>query len=245
MNLETASLTARGGRAKNEDACGWTAVGGLTAWVVADGLGEQWAGEIASRLAVQSFIFAFWHGPSLAAEDLREYVARADGDLKEWQAEQRTALRMGSTIVAAVSHGRWLRSVHLGDSRFYWFRDNKVLLHSKDHSVPQSLCEAGIIGPEEIRSHPHRDILLLGLGGSQTPEPTVSPEGELRAGDALLLCTDGFWRSLTEADMERELARTAGASEWLGRMETLRRENARSLRDDDNYTAIAVRVGED
>ncbi|VVM07198.1 PPM family protein phosphatase [Methylacidimicrobium cyclopophantes] len=243
MNFDSALLTNRGGRPNNEDACRWAAHGETIAWVVADGLGGERGGEVASRLAVDAFLEAFRLHPSLSPESLSSYVVEADRAIKIRQAEEPELSRMGSTIAAAVSQGHRLRAITLGDSRFYWFRNRKVFFQSKDHSLPQALCDAGMIAPDEIRSHPNRNVLLRCLGGPGAPEPEISPEGELEPGDALLLCTDGFWDPLPEADMEKELGKAASASDWLRRMEALRQERAPTLADDDNYTAIGVLVG--
>ncbi|QSR84647.1 PP2C family serine/threonine-protein phosphatase [Methylacidimicrobium sp. B4] len=243
MNLDTAFLTDRGGRARNEDSWGWESCSGLTAWVVADGLGGERGGEEASRLAVSRFLQAFRDHPSLSSAALSESVLQADRAIHERQAAEPALARMGSTIVAAVCDGRRLRSIHVGDSRFYWFREKRVFFQSKDQSVPQALCDAGILRPEEIRSHPRRNILLSCLGSPEPPNPIVSQEGEIEPGDALLLCSDGFWGPLPEEEMERELGRSATASDWLHRMEVLRQERARALLDDDNYTAIGVLAG--
>ncbi len=243
MTFDTAFLTGQGGRENNEDTCRWETRSGLTAWVVADGLGGERGGEVASRLAVDTFLAAFRHHPSLSSEALSGYIVRADRAIRDRQAAEPLFARMGSTIVAAVCDGRRLGTVHLGDSRFYWFRDGKVFSQSKDHSVPQALCDAGLLKPEEIRTHPARNMLLSCLGHPGSADPTVSPEGAIEPGDALLLCTDGFWGSLREEEMEQELGQASSASDWLLRMEPLRRERAATLPDNDNYTAIGVRVG--
>lgn len=242
MTFDTACLTGRGGRENNEDACRWEAHSGLTAWVVADGVGGERGGEVASRLAVDRFLEAFRDLPSLSSEALSRYIVQADRAIEQRQAADPLLARMGATIVAAVSDGRRLRTVHLGDSRFYWFRDGKLFSRSKDHSIPQALCDAGLLKPEQIRTHPARNRILSCLGHPEKVDPTVSPEGAIEPGDALLLCTDGFWSSLSEEEMERELRRSASASDWLDRMELLRQERAETLLDDDNYTAIGVRV---
>ncbi|MGD9897239.1 MAG: PP2C family serine/threonine-protein phosphatase [Candidatus Methylacidiphilaceae bacterium] len=242
MKLDTALLTGRGGRTNNEDACDWATCEAMTAWIVADGLGGERGGEVASRLAVDAFLEAFRLHPSLSSEALLSYIAQANQAIRSRQEVEPVLARMGSTIVAAICRERRLRTIHLGDSRFYWFREGRLLFATKDHSLPQALCDAGVLTPEEIRSHPNRNVLLSCLGSPETPIPTVSEERELAPGDALLLCTDGFWGPLLEADMERELLQAASASCWLHRMETLRQERASTLIDDDNYTGIAVLV---
>ncbi|VVM05372.1 PP2C-family Ser/Thr phosphatase [Methylacidimicrobium tartarophylax] len=115
---------------------------------------------MAFQLAMDTFLEAFLLQLSLSSEALLGYVARADQTIKESQETHPMLARMGSTIVAAIGDGRRPRMIHLGDSRFYWFRGRKGFFQSKDHSVLQTLCDAGIIGPEEIRSRPNRNILL-------------------------------------------------------------------------------------
>jgi serine/threonine protein phosphatase PrpC len=118
------------------------------------------------------------------------------------------------------------------------------LSQTRDHSVPQALADAGEIDPTEVRGHPDRAVLLRTVGHPEGVQPTVSPAPvPLESGDALLICTDGFWELVTETAMAVDLAKSATPDEWLTRLEI--RLLARARPGHDNYTAMALLVGPD
>jgi serine/threonine protein phosphatase PrpC len=130
---------------------------------------------------------------------------------------------------------------HSGDSRLYQFRDGRVLFQTKDHSVPQMLVGSGEITFDEIRTHEDRNRLLRALGTPGPVKATLVKEArEACPGDTFLLCSDGFWEPVLEADMEAALATHPEPAAWLAALEgPLRR---RLADDDDNYSALAVTV---
>jgi serine/threonine protein phosphatase PrpC len=130
---------------------------------------------------------------------------------------------------------------HCGDSRLYWFRDGRLRAQTRDHSVPGSLAAAGEIAPEQIRFHADRSRLRRSLGGKTEAQVTIgSIDHPIQSGDAYLLSSDGFWEWVTEPEMEADLTASAGADDWLQRMQFRLRERASA--DHDNYSAIAVLV---
>jgi serine/threonine protein phosphatase PrpC len=133
---------------------------------------------------------------------------------------------------------------HAGDSRLYHFRDGAILNRTKDHSVVQALVDAGELAPEEMRDHDasHRILRALGDTDDANPDVTDTPVS-LRPGDAFLLCSDGFWEGVTEDQMLDAWAGVDGPEAWIDAMTTPLEADADE--EQDNYTAVAVLVGED
>jgi serine/threonine protein phosphatase PrpC len=146
---------------------------------------------------------------------------------------------MGTTLVTLLCDDRQALWGHVGDSRLYAFRDGCLIHQTRDHSVPQLLVNAGEIAPDAVRDHEDRARLLQALGteGRLRPEIPLEPL-IVQAGDAFLLCTDGFWEHVLEAEMESALAGAATPAAWLQAMEAVHR--GRAPTDCDNHTALAV-----
>lgn len=123
----------------------------------------------------------------------------------------------------------------VGDSRFYHFSEGKLEHVSVDDSVAFEAYKNGETSYADIRLHPHRSVLRACVGDERPPKP----HGDgflLRPGDALLLCSDGFWQHVFETEMELDLCKSENAKDWLERM--LIRLTMRSMLDGDNLTAL-------
>jgi serine/threonine protein phosphatase PrpC len=139
-------------------------------------------------------------------------------------------------LVADTSGAVW---GHIGDSRLYMLRSGRVVSQTRDHSVPQSLVDAGEITPAEIRFHEDRNRLLRSLGnGGRLRAALLERPMLLNKGDAFLLCSDGFWEYVTETEMEVDFAKARTPDDWLDRMAVRIRPRAHEARD--NCTALAV-----
>ncbi len=244
LELEIALLSRKGGRARNEDACGhWTSESGCC-WVVSDGAGGHGGGDVASRTAVASILRGFASNPRVAPNVLHQLMASANEAIV---AEQKTRAELhdmratGAVLLIDRSAAQALWG-HLGDTRIYLLRDGRVHFQTRDHSVMQSMVEAGFGDVASLRRHPGRNMLLYALGSTEdfNPDITPSPVG-LQAGDVFLLCSDGFWDYVEEADMLRTLRGAQNAEAWLAAMETILL--GRATGNHDNYTAVGVRVG--
>jgi PPM family protein phosphatase len=243
MPFLTGRLTEKHQRRRNEDYCAWQWRQGCGCWVVADGLGGHQGGEVASQLAVHSIIAAFHQQPEISAEAVIRYLEGAQQALLARQKEERQLSGMRTTAVVLVADAEAALWGHIGDSRLYHFRHGRVLSQTKDHSVPQALVNSGEIKFADIRFHEDRNRLLRALGQDGDFRPAVlKTKQTLEKGDAFLLCTDGFWELVLEAEMESDLNRASDPQEWLKKMEG--RIMARTLNaagnKQDNYSALAV-----
>jgi serine/threonine protein phosphatase PrpC len=171
--------------------------------IVADGMGGQGHGQEASRLAVGSL--AEYVAASLCSEQaipqtllplLEEGVQRANRVVNKRNREQRTD--MGTTITAALIVDTTAYVAHVGDSRCYLYREPAGLSQvTHDHSLVAALVSAGAIQPEDIYTHPMRNVIYRHLGEKASLEVDTFAV-PLANGDILLLCTDGLWEMVRD-----------------------------------------------
>ena len=232
--FETATLSAPGGRAANEDAVGYR----TGCWALADGLGGHRGGEIASRLAVDAVLASFEENTEICEAALNAHFEKANRAVLDRQAAEPELAHMRTTAVVLLASPEKAIWVHAGDSRLYWLRDGAIREQTKDHSVPQRLADAGEISADQIPCHEDRSRLLNSVGAR---EQVVASHGaaETLPGDAFLLASDGFWEGAMEREMEED-SHAASCEAWLEKMEARVKAGAGS--DHDNYSAIAVRV---
>lgn len=227
MIIDSAKYTNAGGHDINEDS--YLCRGDKGIFIVADGLGGHSDGEKASMAAVDYFEENCQGG--YTEERLTELMEGANTQvLKNGDG--------GKTTVAAAfaENGRFVYA-NAGDSRVYYFHDGKIIAQTKDHSVCQASADMGLIRPEDIRRNEDRSRLLKVLGGEEKLGIKKHyPPIKLRNGDAFLVCTDGFWDYVYEAEMEADLLKSGSADVWLKYM--LKRHILRAQNKGDNYTAI-------
>ncbi|MCD8347684.1 MAG: protein phosphatase 2C domain-containing protein [Lachnospiraceae bacterium] len=238
--LTYAMRSRPGDRDYNEDTIRMQENGATQIFLLADGLGGCGHGEMASSTAVDSVAKRFlWDDP--AGEnflpDAMEGAQNAVSTVKEKYPEMK---KMSTTLVILRISGGFAQWIHIGDSRLYLFRKNRVVFQTLDHSVPQMLVNMGEIRPDEIRHHPDRNRLLRTIGSAWTDQPyELSEKIPLQKGEAFLLASDGFWEYIEEKDMCRTLAESKNVAGWIERMTTIVEENGRSA-DMDNYSAVCV-----
>jgi len=249
QQIAVAILSHQGGRAYNEDACGhWHSEQRLCC-VVADGAGGHGGGDVASKLVVRHIIDQVASAPLARVDEVRDLLIDTNAQLRRHRPDSDNTKDMHSTVVAlfvdlAAQQALW---GHAGDSRLYLFRDGLMLSHTRDHSVVQSMVDAGMLLPEQIRTHPRRSELQSALG-SQPEDLLVSTSTApwpLAQRDVFLLCTDGLWEYVDEAEMCASLSRAADPSAWLAQLEQLVLQHAAAIGKPghDNFSGIAVWIG--
>lgn len=247
--IELAILSRQGGRPYNEDACGhWHSEHGLCC-VVADGAGGHGGGDVASKLVVRHIIEQASSAPLSRVDEVHDLLIDTNAQVRRHQGESEATKDMHSTVVALFidlvrQEALW---GHAGDSRLYVFRNGQMLAHTRDHSVVQSMVDAGLLMPEEMRTHPRRSELQSALGSQ--PEhllvSTATRPWTMLPGDVFLLCTDGLWEFVDEAEMCASLSRARDPSAWLAQLEQLVLQHAAEggKIGHDNFSGIAVWVG--
>ncbi len=159
---------------------------------VADGMGGQAAGEVASSEVISTIVELDEDVPgSDVLTSLGTAVQRANDQLRVMVEEDPQLEGMGTTLTALLWTGRRLGVVHVGDSRAYLLRDRQLTQITQDHTWVQRLVDEGRITEEEATTHPQRSLLMRALGSGDHVEPDLSIR-EVRVGDRYLLCSDGL-----------------------------------------------------
>jgi protein phosphatase len=189
----------------------------LGVFLVADGMGGHAAGEVASRLAADEIFRGFSGKSSLSQEtwpehwDMNRSAAAnllIDAVLSGHERVTRAVTRdqnlkgMGTTVVVAVhpAASRNLVVCHVGDSRAYRVRHNRLEILTADHSWVHEQVAAGFLTEEAARTHPLKNVVTQALGGSAEPKVDLL-ETELMNGDIYLLCSDGLNSMLTDDEI--------------------------------------------
>ena len=246
MRLKVGAATSVGRvRPINEDAYLTQTDCGL--FVVCDGMGGAAAGEVASRLAVET-IGAFVQNGDVGTETQRGFQPRTAGLGKAIEEANRAIIEraendqaaagMGTTVVA-VWIGDGLASIaHVGDSRLYLRNDAGFEALTTDHSLVEAQVQAGLIDREQSLKSEHQNILLRALG--REPDTIVElGETTVAAGDRLLLCTDGLTRTVTNEGLAAALDRFRGDPQGAcDHLIAAANENG----GPDNVTAVVVEV---
>ena len=196
----SAAATSQGNvRGHNEDAVLDRPDVGL--WVVADGMGGHNAGDVASSMIVQAFAeFARGASPSAQLNDVEDRLRAVNERLYRTSLDSQAGMS-GSTIVALLAFERHCLSIWAGDSRVYRSREGSLEQITHDHSEAQELRDGGHGAlPEALASN----VITRAVGGSQELFLDVELR-ELRNHDRYLLCSDGLYRELSDADMAHHL----------------------------------------
>lgn len=225
-----------GGRAEQQDRWGVFSTpeqDGLLA-AVADGMGGHQDGALGAQ-AVLETVEGFIRSQ---AQALRRQPGEALGSLCE---QCQTAIgaasaRARSTLVTLWLYRDQVYWMHVGDSRFYHLRAGQRLLRTRDHSAAQMLLDLGEIDEADIPGHPDQHRLYRSLGGEGAPKPEIGC-GRVTSDDLLVLCSDGLWERVSEAELW-----TAGRQTLVEAAAALVEQAvARAGPEADNATVVLVR----
>ena len=239
-------------RSNNEDRISTTPEAGLA--VVADGMGGHQAGEVASGMAVDvvtrhviDTLAREGSGtkkrkagtPSPEVKAVDEAISLANTAIFELSQSSANCAGMGTTIVVTLFYDDKVCIAHVGDSRLYRFRKNKLELLTEDHSLVQELVTRGLITPEEARNSANKNLVTRALG----IEPAVDShivERNVQDQDLYMLCSDGLNDVLSD-ELTAQILRehSADLQEAINRL--IKEVNARG--GPDNVSVILVRTG--
>ncbi len=213
-SIEVFGLSDVGRKRKhNEDSFAFDAEEGL--FIVADGMGGHAAGEVASKITVETineFIaatrqkeeatwpFKYNHELDFNSNRLAVAIEKANERVMSAVAAQPWLKGMGTTVVAGLLNEKILSLAHVGDSRAYLLRDGQLSCLTDDHSWVHEQVNAGILTEEEAKSHPLKNVVTRALGGG----PSVSPDLQelvFLPGDRFLFCSDGLTTMLSDEEI--------------------------------------------
>jgi PPM family protein phosphatase len=231
--LDAAATSITGPRPDNQDA----GIAAPNLLAVADGVGGNVGGARAAALVVEELARSRWSVPDDAVDrGLAAAVAAANGALRAAVAAEPQLASMATTLTAAAlaRDGR-LAVAHIGDSRAYLFRGGELTPLTADHTLVQTMVDAGSITAEEARTHPLRSLLLAALHGRPDDLATVVHTAhEVRPGDRLLVCSDGVTGAVDTRTLCVVLAGEPRPADAVNRL--LRAALAGTTRD--NATAV-------
>lgn len=175
-------------------------------FAVADGMGGHAAGEVASRLGIET-VFRAYYGERRRppAEALTAAIATANEVICRQAAAASDRTGMGTTLVAALWRNGELLVANVGDSRAYLFREGSLERLTRDHSWVAEQVAAGLLSPTEAERHPYRNVITHSLGPDRNPKPDLV-RLQTQPGDRLLLCSDGLSNLVGDEEMAALLA---------------------------------------
>jgi serine/threonine protein phosphatase PrpC len=235
--LRVGSRSAQGVRPKNEDR--FVVDLGQNLFLVADGMGGQERGELASGMAAEiipQVVHDHLAAQEPADQAVRKALAQANQAIVDAGRSQPEGRRMGTTAVLALHCNNNVYVAGLGDSRAYLIRDGKVDQLTVDHSVAQALVSSGALTAEEARHSPYQHVLHEFLGCANMMEGADVRPFCPKAGDRLLLGSDGLTNHIIEQDLLSGASQYPDPQEWADCL--VRTALSRGSRD--NVTCVVV-----
>jgi len=209
-------------REHNEDAIAWDQEIGL--FVLADGMGGYNAGEVASGIAAKTISSIMREAFALQDIEgvdkatglrrvsilLRDAIARANKIIYQTSRTQPQCEGMGTTVVAAVLHDNRITVAHVGDSRLYRLRSERLERLTLDHSLLQELVDRGFYSPEEAQRATNKNYVTRALGVEAVVDVEIH-EHPVQKGDTFVLCSDGLSDMVEDEDIHLTIT-TFGAN---------------------------------
>jgi serine/threonine protein phosphatase PrpC len=239
MKFSVFQVSRKGGRKKNEDRMGYCYTRGSGIFLLTDGMGGHPQGEVAAQLALQAISAMFQKEAKPKLPDVATFLAAAvmaaHRQILRYAIEKGMMDTPRTTLVMAVVQAGAVSWVHCGDSRLYLVRQGELLARTRDHSfIEQSQGSSTTVKSLEPVN---RNILFTCLGSPTKPVFDVTGPVPLQQGDKLMLCSDGLWSSLSDADIVYHLGHKPVSEAVPELVEKALRKAGDSS---DNVTAIAL-----
>ena len=205
LQIEHADLSLLGNREENQDRVAIAVGDGAALLAVVDGMGGHADGARAAEVAIRTMVGEFWEArrPLFDPEGfLHLTIGRAHEAVVALGRSLPPDVRPRATCAACIVQGSNAFWAHVGDSRVYQLRAGTIVDRTRDHSHVELLLRAGRITERQAHAHPMRNYVECCIGGDPAlPEMTLGGRRRLQAGDLLLLCSDGLWSGLTDAQI--------------------------------------------
>ena len=225
-------------------------------YLVADGMGGVAGGELASKMAADTFltrIHAFLQDDDVTLPfeiernngyipSLMKYaIEEANATVYQYGMNDPSMKGMGTTFTAVIPYNGTLYVGHIGDSRLYRIRGHEITQLSEDHTLVQQLVNQGQITPQEARHHPKKNVITRSLGPKSKIKIDIFSES-LMPGDIYLLCSDGLYGMVQEEEFSNQLLALEGNDlEGIGKqLINLANEGGGK----DNITLVLFRIEE-
>ena len=220
----------------NEDSC--LDLHELGLWVVADGMGGHMAGDVASRMIIESCQqINEPHDLNSFIADVENRLIEVNRSLREMAAQQFNDSTIGSTVVALLAYDRQSACLWVGDSRIYRLRDNKLEQMTRDHSMVEEYIAEGFMSPQEAYNSSIANALTRAIGAED--ELSVDARiDDMQDGDRFLLCSDGLYREVSEEEIAQIMSHGDSCSTISKRL----LEVALSRGAKDNVTVSVIQI---
>lgn len=236
-------------RKNNEDNFGYDLRHGI--FVVCDGMGGQQAGELASKMAVDTVLDYFrqnardvtpvggtsFEGVSERAASLANAIQLANQAIHEAASRDLRHAGMGCTLVAVSVQDDLFSIANVGDSRIYLIRENTMVQLTHDHSLVMEQVRRGLMTMEEAEHSKVQNVIVRALGIDDSVEPDLE-DHQLTAGDVLLLCSDGLSRYVKDERMIEVVTQESSLEKACADLV----EAAKAGGSDDNITCLLLRA---
>lgn len=242
MKYQLAGHTSAGSRPTNQDRIAHCERDDAVLLVVADGLGGHAGGELAAEALTDTAVQAFERIKQPIITQPSAFLAltilQAHNVILQRAKSHIPPIEPRTTCVLCLVQDGYAYWAHVGDSRLYHFRKNKLLTRTLDHTATERLRTDGVITEEEMLSHPEKSRLLKCVGGPQKPTISLGQGAPLHRGDTLLLCSDGLWETLSWEEIVHFLE-FESLDEAIEEM-TIEAENRRN-KTSDNISVVTLR----
>ncbi len=228
-------------RKNNEDA--FLVDDDLGLWVVADGMGGQAAGEVASQQAVETVhemvVSGLRRNDGKSVSRVLESAVQAATYMVFGLAEMdRTKTGMGTTVSAALVQPEELLLAQVGDSRVYRIRDERAVQLTEDHTLINWQIQNGIITPEQAKTSKQKNVITRAVGNRDYVQVDIL-SCDVRPGDTFVLCSDGLYAYVQTDELPDLVA--PGGDDAVGALIHLANDRGGK----DNITAVVVHAYED
>ncbi len=236
--MKFTTYSDRGGMKINEDYIGSANKNGIYCFVVADGFGTNGSGAVAAELTVKTVLDEFKKNPCLDTVSVRKYINSAQKILLEKRASEEKYGEMGCAMAVLMTDGTKAVWANIGDVRVYMYGGFLIKNVSEDHSAAFDKFKNGEIKYSQIRTDLDANKLHRALGDRISWQPNVSETVRIGPHTSFLVCTDGFWKNITEPETELIKLFSRSSKQWLKRM--LKKAIKRLSAGSDNLSAIAI-----
>lgn len=210
-------------------------------FVVADGMGGHAAGEVASEMTARTVLSEMGSFRDLSDADvaarLFQSVRHANQAVYQRTLVETDKRGMGTTVTALILFPERYLIAQVGDSRAYLYRKGELSQITRDHSYVQEQVDAGLLTPEQARTHPYANVITRCVGSNEDVTPDLY-FGDLEAGDLLLLASDGLTGMVTDPQLAQRLGAGIEPEALINQLIA----DANRQGGLDNITAIVVRV---
>ncbi len=247
FKLEFDTITDIGKRNNNEDYFIAEVFDDLYLLAVTDGLGAHSGSELASQYFCESLKELYPTIRDKLNQDKTDRLITEMQDVISMAAEKMAeklklefAFDAKTTCAVALLNNKYSIFAHIGDTRIYRYNASEIFFRTIDDSLSQQLVAQHVISESKINHHPSRHVLLKCLGTKDNPVATVSVQDAIKKGEALLICTDGFWENMPDSLMQNLLL--AKKDEVNQVLHTYIQQAKETVQGLDNMTAVFARV---